>query len=355
MLSIIIPTLNEKDTILTTIKEIKKNIKGITHEILVIDDNSPDKTWEVVNKAKIQNTKSIRRLRGKSLSSAVMLGFERAKYKNLLVMDADGQHDPKIIKEMLKEIPKNDFVTGSRFIKGGSVEGWPKKRILMSKTAAMLAKPILNTKVKDPMSGFFMTNKKIFKEVKPRLSGKGYKIFLEMIFEYEQKRKKAKIAEVPYTFRTRKKGESKLGFNVLKAYGLMLLKFAIKKYKKIIKFLIVGLLGVIVNTGILWILTELAGVHYLISGIIATQTAIIHNFLLNNSWTWNGKNKKHSYLKRLISFNTVSLIGLGITVSTLWFLTDIIGIYYIISNLIGIALATTWNFIANDKITFKQK
>ena len=352
MISIIIPTLNEKKTIIPTIKEIKKNIQGVKHEVIVVDDDSPDKTWEVVQKTSLKNVKCIRRKDGSSLSSAVMVGFDNAKYETLMVMDADGQHDPKIIKDMLKEIKKNDFVTGSRFIKGGGVVGWSKKRVFMSKTAALMAKPILSTKVKDPMSGFFMTKKKIYKEIKSKLSGKGYKIFLEMIFELEQKKGRAKVAEVPYHFRTRKQGESKLGIQVIKAYLLMLISFAIKKYAQLIKFLIVGSTGVVVNTSILWILTEKTGLFYVLSGVIATQTAIINNFLLNNFWTWKRRDKKHSFIRRMVTFNIVSLAGLVITVFTLWTLTEA-GIYYIISNLIGIVLATTWNFIANDKITFK--
>jgi dolichol-phosphate mannosyltransferase len=119
MISIIIPTLNEKDTIIRTIKEIQKNIFPVKHEIIVVDDNSPDKTWQIVQKSKLKNVFCLRRINGKSLSSAVIEGFSKAKYPNLLVMDADGQHDPTIIKQMLKLINNNDFVTGSRFIKGG--------------------------------------------------------------------------------------------------------------------------------------------------------------------------------------------------------------------------------------------
>jgi dolichol-phosphate mannosyltransferase len=187
----------------------------------------------------------------------------------------------------------------------------------MSKSAALLAKPLLKSNVSDPMSGFFMTKKEVFKIIQNDLSGKGYKIFLEMIFCYEKKKGKSNIGEVPYHFRTRKLGESKLGAKVIFDYLQMLLNFALKKYAFLIKFLIVGLIGLFVNTTLLWFFTEIINLYYVFSGIIATELAIINNFLLNNFWTWNKRNKRHSFIKRFFSYNLVSLIGLMITIFTL--------------------------------------
>ncbi len=354
MLSIIIPTFNERESIISTIKEIKKNIKEIKHEIIVVDDNSPDKTWKIVNNSKLKNVKCIRKKSKRSLSSSVILGFSKAKYEYLLVMDADGQHDPKIIKQMLKKIKSNDFVNASRFMKGGGVQDWSKKRVFMSKFASLMSKPVLSSKITDPMSGFFMTKKKIFNIVKKDLLGKGYKIFLEIIFATEIQKGKVFIEEVPYSFRTRKLGESKINYKVIKEYLYMLIYFGFKKYSRLLKFLLVGFTGVLVNTSILWLLTDKLGIFYIISGIISTESAIISNFLLNNFWTWNHKNKNYSFINRFLLFNIVSVMGLGITVFFLWFFTEL-GIYYLLSNLIGIAIATVWNYLMNDKITFKIK
>jgi dolichol-phosphate mannosyltransferase len=352
MLSIIIPTYNEKETILRTISEIKKNIKGIKHEILVIDDNSPDKTWNLINNSKISNTICIRRLNKKGLSSAIIDGFQKAKYEKILVMDADGQHEPKIIKQMLKQINNYDFVIGSRYIKGGSVENWPKKRIIISKTASFLAQTILSSKIKDPMSGFFMTKKEKLNEIKSQVSGIGYKILLDMLLTYQNLNKKYTIKEVPYKFRIRDKGKSKLNSKVTKDYLRMLISFKLKKHSQVMKFLIVGSIGIILNTILLWFFTEKIGLYYIFSGIISTETAIISNFLLNDLWTWGKRNKKNTFVKRLLLFNLVSIVGLIITVSTLGILTEL-GLYYLLSNIIGIILATSWNYLANDKITFK--
>ena len=232
MLSIILPTYNESENIIPIIKEIKQNLHDVEHEIIVVDDNSPDLTWDVVRKSHIKGVKCLRRKKKVSLSSAVILGFSRAKYEILVVMDADGQHNPDIIKRMVPHAKNHDIVVGSRFIKGGGVKGWSKKRIIVSKAAASLAMAVTKSKLRDPMSGFFMIKKETFDEIKDDLTGKGYKILLETIMCIENKKKKATIKEVPLVFRLRTKGESKLGLEVIKEYLQMIIKHFLKKFKK---------------------------------------------------------------------------------------------------------------------------
>jgi dolichol-phosphate mannosyltransferase len=352
MLSIIIPTLNEKDTILKTISEIKRNLKNITYEIIVVDDNSPDKTWKTVQIAKIPFVSCIRRIGKKSLSLSIKEGFSKAKFPYLLVLDADGQHEPKIIKEMLKQIPKNDFVIGSRFTKNGSAKNWSKNRLLISKTASLITFPLISNKLKDPMAGFFMTKKEVFEKTKKDLKGTGYKIFLEMFLSLQNQRR-VKISEIPYNFKNRKNGKSKINIKVIKSDLSMILRFYYKKFSRFSKFLIVGFSGLLLNTFLLWFLTEKIHLFYLLSGIIATETAIISNFLLNNFWTWKNTNKK-PILQKLLYANLISLLGLTITITSLWVFTYL-GVYYLLSNLIGILFSTYLNFTLNNKITFKNE
>lgn len=234
MLSIVLPTYNEKENIIKTIKKIRKVIPNYqNYEILIMDDNSPDLTWKIVNEyyKKNQNIRAIRRMSNRGLSPAIIEGFSKAKGNIFLVMDADGQHDETIIPKMIESIKNNDLVIGSRFIKGGSVEGWSKFRIFESKFAAMLAKPILNKKIKDPMSGFFMLKKELFNKVKSKLYGKGYKILLDIAFNSDD----SKIKEVPFKFKIREIGESKLGAKVIIEYLMMLIKYFLKKCNKCLK------------------------------------------------------------------------------------------------------------------------
>ncbi len=353
MLSVVIPTYNEKDSILQTIKDVTKSIpKGYAFEVIVVDDDSPDKTWKAVNEHKDERVRCIRRKKERGLGSAVLKGFSEAKGDYFLVMDADGQHDPGIIGRMLKQIKDNDFVIGSRFAKGGSAKNWSRQRLLFSKAAAIPAKSLLDAKVHDPMSGFFMMQRKVFEENQEGVKGKGFKILLELLV-FSEKKRRVKVSEVPYKFRPRKHGESKLGLKVLIDYAAMLARLSL--HGRVTRFLSVGLLGVFVNLGVLYLLTEQAGMYYLLSGLIAIEVAIIHNFILNNSWTWRHRKKKQGFMKRLFSFNIVSLAGMTINIAALWFFTDIIGLWYLASQAIGIALGAALNYIWNDLWTFKSK
>jgi dolichol-phosphate mannosyltransferase len=350
MFSIILPTYNERESIVKTIKDIKSAVKTKDYEIIVVDDNSPDKTWDLVKKT-FKDVHCLRRMNKKGLSSAIIDGFIKAKGEYLFVMDADGQHDEKKLQIMFEKIKDNDIVIGTRFRKGGSVEGWSKLRILISKTAAMLAKPFLSNKITDPMSGFFGIKKSVFMKYKDDLDAKGYKILLEILFQS----KRFKIEEVPFKFKTRKAGKSKLSFKVMFEYLIMLAKHAITSNLHFIPFSIVGLSGVLVNTGMLYLLTEYVGLYYLISAVFAIETSIITNFLLNNAWTWRKRNFKHSFPHRFFRFNLVSIIALSINLSILFILTHFFNIYYIYSNLIGIACAFLINYFVNDRWTFDEK
>ncbi len=353
MFSIILPTYNEKESIVKTIKSIKSAVKNKDYEIIVVDDNSPDKTWNIVDTVFKKNSKvrCLRRINKKGLSSAIIDGFIQAKGEYLFVMDADGQHDEKKLNIMFEKIKKNDIVIGTRFRKGGSVEGWSKTRILASRIGAILARPFLSKKITDPMSGFFGIKKSVFMKYKNNLDGRGYKILLDILFQ----NKKFKIEEVPFKFKTRKAGKSKLSFKVMIEYLLMLGKHAVRTNLHFIPFSIVGITGVLVNTVLLYILTEYLELYYLLSAVFAIETSIITNFLLNNAWTWRKRKFRHSFFQRLLRYNLVSIIALVINLSVLFILTHFFNIYYIYSNFAGIAFAFLINYFVNDRWTFDEK
>ena len=125
---------------------------------------------------------------------------------------------------------------------------------------------------------------------------------------------------------------------------------------RFLKFCIVGGSGVIVNMGLLWLLTEIAGLYYLISSAISIETSIITNFILNDYWTWKdvGGAGFKERLGRAVKFNVICAVGLVINISILWTMTEVFGIYYMVSNLFGIAGAMLWNFFMNDKVTWKD-
>jgi dolichol-phosphate mannosyltransferase len=212
MISIIVPTFNEGKNIAILIERIAKSLKKEKYEIIVVDDNSPDGTYSIAKTLiKRYPVKAILRKDEKGLSSAVLRGFEEAKGDILGVIDADLQHPPEKIPELIAEIRKGaDVVVGSRLIKGGGVELWPWYRKVVSFGARIIALPL--TGVRDTMSGFFFMKKWVIKGVK--LNPIGYKILLEILVKGKYK----KVREVPYIFMNRSFGHSKLSGKVYAHY-----------------------------------------------------------------------------------------------------------------------------------------
>ena len=206
LVSLIIPTFNERANVKILIPEVEKYLKGIPHELVIVDDNSPDRTWQVAGSFKKHfPVRVIRRLGEKGLATAVIRGFKEARADILGVMDADLSHPPEKLKELLKPFlgHSHDLVIGSRLIRGGSVEDWPFFRKLISWGARLLARPL--TPVKDIMSGFFFFRRNVIKGIE--LKPVGYKILLEILVKGHYKG----ALEVPYIFRNREVGQSKLG------------------------------------------------------------------------------------------------------------------------------------------------
>ncbi|MBN1175515.1 glycosyltransferase family 2 protein [Candidatus Woesearchaeota archaeon] len=355
MLSIILPSYNERESICRTIDEIifVLNKAKLSFEIIVCDDNSPDETWKLIKDtySSEKNVRVIRRMSEKGLSQAVIEGFSKAKGDYLFVLDADGQHDPSIIPKMFLELKKNDLVVGSRYVSGGGVGSWSKTRIFVSRCASYLAYPFMGkNKINDPMAGFFGLKKSLFNKL--NLDVKGYKILLAIILA---SKRKLKIKEVPYVFRTRTAGESKLGFKVIFEYILMLMKFFISSNKELLTFAIVGFLGTIVNLLVMFLSVDIVHLPVLLSSAIAVEVSIIHNFLLNNFWTFTKRSISSSLFSRFLRFNFISLISLLITLVVVWLFTTYTSMWYLIAQAVGILLGFVINFLFNSRWVFKSE
>ncbi len=231
-LSIVIPTYNERENISTLIPLIHEvaTKNNIDYEIIVVDDNSPDGTWLVAKElSKKYNVRVYVRYKEKGLASAIIYGAKRAKCENIIVMDADLQHPPEKIPEINNLLKSScDIVVASRYTKGGGIIGWSKVRLLESVVATFLAKLFLPParKTSDPLSGFFGVKKKLI--FNPRIMPIGYKILLEILVKNPQ----AKVCDVPYIFRSRVKGKSKLGLKTISEYLIQLIKNIIYIYLK---------------------------------------------------------------------------------------------------------------------------
>jgi dolichol-phosphate mannosyltransferase len=213
MISIIVPTYKERDNIKKLIPMICKTLHDYEHEVIIVDDSSPDGTAKIAEKlAERYSLKVLKRARKFGLASAILHGFNHANGDILGVIDADLQHPPEYMKEFIKAIENGyDIALGSRYVKGGRIEGWSKKRILISKGAILLAKPLI-WRVKDPISGYFFFRRGVIESVK--FNPTGYKLSLELLVKGNY----SKIKEIPYTFKVRGKGESKLNSGEIYRY-----------------------------------------------------------------------------------------------------------------------------------------
>jgi dolichol-phosphate mannosyltransferase len=216
-LSVISPTLNEAGCLQRLVEELEHALRDIDYEILIVDDNSPDGTWSVAQDISLTNprVRSLRRMQNPGLGAAVIDGFSSAKGDVLACIDADLQHDPMILARMLEELQNGaDIVVGSRHVDGGSTGEWDRLRRVQSWIAKKMAQFLLGVRLKDPMSGYFLVWRKDFYEIREHLNGKGFKILLEILSNLHA----SKIKEVPYTFRPRTQGQSKLSWRVILLY-----------------------------------------------------------------------------------------------------------------------------------------
>jgi len=228
VLSIIVPTYNERDNLPELINRVEDTFKMLPFELIIVDDNSPDGTAELAEKlnAKYGNIKVIKRHGKLGLGSAVLTGFKEANADVLAVMDADLQHPPEILPKMYDKILEGyELVVASRYIEGGGCEGWSMRRRVISKGATLLAHMLFPKvrKVKDVMSGFFMLKKKVLKRV--NLDPLGYKILLEILVKGNY----FSVTEIPYIFKRRRKGKSNLNIKEIWNYIGHLYKMRVHK------------------------------------------------------------------------------------------------------------------------------
>jgi dolichol-phosphate mannosyltransferase len=217
-LSVISPTFNEAANVGPLIEQVGKALVGTDFEILVVDDNSPDLTWSLAENLVLTNprVRVIRRMQNPGLGPAVIDGFTAATGEVLACIDADLQHDPSILPKMMDELANGaEVVVGSRYVDGGGTGDWNLLRRFESWVATRIAQIFLGVKLRDPLSGYFLMRRDDFAAVRDRLNASGFKILLEIL----AKLRSQKVREVPYTFRARLAGESKLSSKVVLQYA----------------------------------------------------------------------------------------------------------------------------------------
>lgn len=345
-LSLEIPTLNEAGNIVPLIERLEN--LHLDMEIIIIDDGSTDGTIEYVNSLsqKYKNIKLVARGRKMGLGSAVIDGLKVASGNLIAVMDGDLQHPPEILKDLYEKISQGyDVVVASRYSEGVNGSSFNFMRKLISRGATTLAHVMLRDTraINDPLSGYF-----IFRKDAISLSDvhyTGYKILLEILARNGGRR----IAEVPYTFGKRTYGKSKLG--LLEELRYLVLLFRLSGVR-VFKFGIVGLSGVLVNEGLLYVLHSL-GLPVYLSGAAAIEVSILSNFVVNDNWTFKGR-KSRKFHSRLLRYNALTLLGGSINYAILLSLTSLLAVHYLTADFIGIIVAFAANYLGSELLVWDK-
>ncbi|WGL59275.1 glycosyltransferase family 2 protein [Pigmentibacter sp. JX0631] len=356
-ISLIIPTYNESKNVPILIQRISETLSDVKKEVIIVDDNSPDKTWEIARELSSEYPwlRVIRRMNDRGLSSAVLAGFEISEGEILAVMDSDLQHDEKALINFIKAFENGaEIVVGSRKVKGGGIEDWSKGRMFISWVATILAKIALPKSISDPMSGFFALKRNVYVIHKNEINPKGFKILLEFL----ARAKNNKIEEVGYTFKSRIHGESKLSSKVILQYIHALYELSIGQFipAQFIKYVFVGSTGLIFATISLFICQYFFHLSQSKSLAISIEFSILTNFFLNNYWTfkYNKLVGIKKILRGLITFHAICLGGALINQAIALKLITLDFTVYL-ANALGYFIAAIWNYIININITWKGK
>jgi len=309
-LSIVIPTFKERDNVAELIRRLDIALAGIHWEAIFVDDNSPDGTSERAKELALDDARvrCLRRVGRRGLAGACIEGMLSSSAPVVAVMDADLQHDERVLPQMLRTLTgeRVDLVAATRYVEGGSAEAFGEGRGFISRFATRLSRRVLGTSLSDPMSGFFMMRRDRFDEVAGRLSPAGFKILLDIVTAADN----LKISEQPYVFGERHAGESKFNVQVgLEFVGLLLAKLSGGLLDpRFIFFAIVGAIGLAVHLFVLKIM--LLNFSFPQSQTVATFIAMTSNFLLNNELTYRDRRLKGwSMLWGFLGFCAIGAIG----------------------------------------------
>jgi dolichol-phosphate mannosyltransferase len=357
VLAIVVPTYNEAENVPVMVARLEETLAGIDWELIFVDDDSPDGTAGRIRGLACANPRLrvLQRIGRRGLSSACIEGMLATAAPYVAVMDADLQHDERLLPEMLRLLRSEplDIVVGSRYVAGGAVGGWDQRRASMSRLATWLGHRLIKADLKDPMSGFFMLRTEILQPCVRELSGVGYKILLDLFATHPGP---LRFRELPYRFRPREAGESKLDNAVLWEYLLMLIQKVIGPVipARFIAFSLIGASGVLVHMLVLWLSFKLFGSSFLFGQAIAALVAMTSNFFLNNLFTYSDMRLRGwDMLRGWLSFVAACSVGAlaNVGIATWIFETHSL---WVLSALAGILVGAVWNYAVTAVYTWKR-
>ena len=357
-LTLVIPTLNERDNIGPLVDLLDAVLEAVSWEVIFVDDDSPDGTAERIREIgrRDRRVRCLQRLGRRGLTTACIEGALAASATYIAVMDADMQHDENLLPQMLAMLKSGsaDLVVGSRYVAGGGIGGLDAARANMSAFATRLSRIICKAEIADPMSGFFMLRRDVLEGALRRLSGQGFKILLDILASSPRS---LRIRELPYNFRERQHGVSKL--DTLVAWEYMML-IADKLIGHIVPvrfalFAFVGGIGLFIHMSILWLGLTVAGAAFNLAQTSATILAMTANFFINNLFTYRDRRLRGlAVLRGLLTFYAICSLGAVANVGIAGYVFSRNEVWWL-AGLAGIVVGSVWNYAISSVFTWKQR
>jgi len=356
ILTIVVPTLNERDNIKPLIALLDTALANVDWEVMFVDDDSTDDTARRIRALALVDprVRCIQRIGRRGLSTACIEGVLASSAPYVAVMDADLQHDEALLPRMLEILLAEnvDVAIGSRYARGGGLGDWAGNRAWISRLGTRLARLVCNQDITDPLSGFFMCRRDVFEGVVRRLSGQGFKILLDLLASSSRP---LRVRELPFEFRSRRHGESKLDTLVVWEYFALL---ADKLFGRIVPirfalFASIGAVGLAVHMPVLWGGLHFAALSFGAAQSIATLAAMTSNFFLNNILTYRDQRLRGwRMLRGLLTFYAICAIGATANVGIASYLFNANQTWWV-AGVLGVIIGAVWNYAMSSIFTWR--
>jgi dolichol-phosphate mannosyltransferase len=356
-LTVVVPTFNEVPNVPIVVERVARVLAGVAWEIIFVDDDSPDGTAAIAKALGDHDARvrCIRRVGRRGLAGACVEGMLASSARFVAVMDADLQHDEALLAEMLSRLRggRYDLVVGSRYLTEGNADGLSRPRLLSSRLAGMVSRRLLKVDASDPMSGFFMLRRQLAEDIAPSLSSHGFKILADILSSSPSP---LRVSELPYGFRARLHGASKLDSQVaLDFLGLLISKASRNALPvRFVSFLLVGASGIVVHLVVLKALLSLFGLSFAAAQTLATLVAMTSNFFLNNAVTYRDQRLAGvDALKGLLTFYVICAIGAASNIGVATWLYSNRPVWWL-AGLLGSIVGAVWNYAVSSALVWRR-
>jgi dolichol-phosphate mannosyltransferase len=356
-LTVVVPTFNEKDNVAPLIDLIAEVLQGTRWEVIFVDDDSPDGTSQVIRGIALNDirVRCLQRIGRRGLSSACIEGVLASTSPYFAIIDADLQHDERLLPRMLEILKHEEFdvAVGSRYISGGGVGQWAAHRVTISSFATRLSSIICKSNIADPMSGFFMMKRAAFDRSVHNLSGQGFKILLDLLASSPEA---MRVTELPYEFRQRRFGTSKLDTLVAWEFGVLIADKLIGHLVPVrfALFASIGVIGLGIHLATLRFALAVPSFTFASAQAAATIVAMTSNFFLNNFFTYRDRRLSgFGLIRGLLSFYFICAAGAvgNVGIATYIFAAEHV---WWLAGIAGAIVGSVWNYAVSSVFTWRR-